>query len=80
MFVNVMVQVLHMGFTLDRFVHGKSSLYDTDTVYNATRSTDIRERDVVKGDWKSQSYIFAYENGIRPCYIGTERDPWADER
>ena len=52
--------------------------YSSDSVYNATRMTDMRESDVVTGGL--QALFFNYRNGIRACYIGTSRDPWADCR
>ena len=60
--------------------------YNADSVYKATQSIDMRESDVVKNDasglskYSSQSVIFDYKNGIRDEYLGTEYDPWANER
>ena len=46
-------------------------------VYQATKLTDMRERDVISTlDITSQSFVFDYMNGIRECYIGTDKDPW----
>ena len=60
--------------------------YNADSVYEATRSIDMREREVVKNNssglsnYASQSVVFDYKNGIRDEYLGTQYDPWADER
>ena len=52
--------------------------YNASSVYDATKSIDIRERDVVIYGY--QSIAFGYRNGIRDVYIGTSRDPWANTR
>ena len=50
-------------------------------VYNATRSIDIREKDVKKSNNISdQANVFGYKEGLRDIYQGSELDPWADER
>ena len=47
----------------------------------AVVGVSIRESDVVcGGGWLSQASVFNYKDGIRDCYIGTERDPWRNRR
>ena len=41
---------------------------------------DIRVSEICIGGPTSQSFVFGYRNGIRECYRGTERDPWANKR
>ena len=50
-------------------------------VYEATKETNMKESNV-RADlgFFSQAVAFNYKNGIREYYIGTERDPWAEER
>ncbi len=54
--------------------------YDEKSVYNATKSIDIRLGDVVRGDCTSQASVFGYKDGIRDIYVGTSLDPWRAER
>jgi hypothetical protein len=65
------------GYNLLGVFQRQSGYFDRGDVYSATRSIDMRERDVASG---MQAFIFGYKNGIRDIYIGTYRDPWADER
>jgi hypothetical protein len=55
-----------------------SKSYDESNVYDATSSIDIRISDVKPKNY--QAIAFDYKNGIRACYIGSELDPWRDER
>ena len=50
-------------------------------VYHATVSIDMMEKDVIAdAGITSQAEVFNYRDGIRDIYVGTTRDPWADER
>ena len=51
-----------------------------DKVAEACVRIDIRVSEICIGDPFSQSSVFDYQNGIRECYRGTDRDPWADYR
>ena len=44
------------------------------------RKMRLRENDVKKGSWDSQAVLFGYKEGLNSVYIGTTRDPWAEER
>ncbi len=68
-----MPNALALGYMIS---HSKGK----EDVRRATENTDIRERDVVPGDFKSQSSLFDYKNGINLVYIGSARDPWREER
>ena len=64
--------------------NGSKSDY-ADSVYNATKSIDMREKDIkieknLIERYSSQAYVFNYKEGLREEYIGTEYDPWADQR
>ena len=39
---------------------------------------DMRECDVADGN--IQATAFFYKEGIRDIYIGSDRDPWANQR
>ncbi len=54
--------------------------FDPAVVKKATEMIDIRESDVKKGGFQSQSTQFNYKDGLNSVYIGTDRDPWASER
>ena len=70
---------LTAGFMISKKM--KRTQYDAGDIYNATKSIDIRESDVISGAGiASQAFAFNYRNGIRDIYIGTSRDPWANTR
>ncbi len=69
--------VLAAGFSMKKILTGR---YSASSVYDATRTIDIYEKDVWDNGIGTQAWIFDYRNGIRNCYLGTEWDPWAFER
>lgn len=73
--------------SLDKLQDGdvKSAVqYNAQSVYEATKSIDMRKSDIVKVSgvayYSSQAFLFNYKQGLREEYIGTQYDPWADER
>ena len=56
----------------------KRGSYIEGSVYDATRTIDMRESDVAPGNM--QAVVFGYMYGIRKKYIGSSRDPWANYR
>lgn len=54
-------------------------------VWDHVWQAEICEADaMLNGNWfqniASQAYAFGYKEGIRDVYVGTDRDPWRNER
>lgn len=58
--------------------YGGGEYYSRASIYAACASIDMREADIVPGGL--QTFAFGYKSGIRKCYIGTEFDPFQDDR